>query len=274
MKRHTPAPRSKASLITSGFSRSSLRTKSYLLKVRRTDPCRHGCSSDAVGMEWDGSDIASSAQRHFLICFHACSSSWIALAQGKMLWPDTADHVCTLVEIRHSGHAHHRESTLKLCKIFSREHFIRRSGTTGYDRKKGITKAEQKANIAQFRASLLAECCWRNSDVSSTLRAFSHSLASSVERRLPRSTPLDSSPTEIRSHVEVEGCTKDSVGERDRSELARFERGIASMRLKFMQQVPKPVDGISNDQGERKVHTQQAYYRKRYHGSRFQLPRR
>ena len=39
----------------------------------------------------------------------------------------------------------------------------------------------------------------------------------------------------------VEDCAKDSVGERDRSKLARLERKVASMRLKFVQHVPEAM---------------------------------
>ncbi len=48
----------------------------------------------------------------------------------------------------------------------------------------------------------------------------------------------DTSPVEIGRNVKIEGRTKDSVGERDRGQLARLERGVGSMRLKFVQQVP------------------------------------
>ncbi len=64
---------------------------------------------------------------------------------------------------------------------------------------------------------------------------------SSLPRRLPRGNPLGASRIEIRRHAEVEGCTKNSVGERDRGELARLERRVGSMRLKFVHQVPQTV---------------------------------
>jgi hypothetical protein len=57
--------------------------------------------------------------------------------------------------------------------------------------------------------------------------------------RLPRGNPLGASRIEVRCDAEVEGCTKNSVGEWDRGELARLERGVGSMRLKLMQQVPE-----------------------------------
>ena len=46
----------------------------------------------------------------------------------------------------------------------------------------------------------------------------------------PRSNRLGMSPTKIRRQAQVDGCTTHSVGERDRGQLARLERGVGSMR--------------------------------------------
>src|SRR5258708_15043152 len=64
--------------------------------------------------------------------------------------------------------------------------------------------------------------------------------------RLPRGNPLGASRIEIRGHAEVEGCAKNSVGERNRGELSRLERDVGSMRLKFVQEVPQTVQRISD----------------------------
>jgi len=45
----------------------------------------------------------------------------------------------------------------------------------------------------------------------------------------------------IRRQAQVDGWTTHSVGERDRGQLARLERGVGSMRLKFVQRVPQTV---------------------------------
>ena len=71
--------------------------------------------------------------------------------------------------------------------------------------------------------------------------------------RLPRGNPLGESRIEMRRRAEVESCTKNSVGEWDRGELARLERGVGSMRLKFMQQIPQTVQGIPECQSERQA---------------------
>src|SRR5262249_28736584 len=69
---------------------------------------------------------------------------------------------------------------------------------------------------------------------------------------LPRCNPLAAAPIEIRRHAEIEGCTKNTVGQRDRGEPARFEHGVRSLRPKLMQQVSETVQGISSDQNEGK----------------------
>src|SRR5215469_9893220 len=91
--------------------------------------------------------------------------------------------------------------------------------------------------------------------------------------RLPRGIPFGASRIEITRHAEVEGCAKDSVGKRDRGQLARPKRGVGSVRLKFVQQVPHAVQGVSDNQGEGQTRAQQGYRDKRHDGSGFHLPR-
>ena len=63
---------------------------------------------------------ATRNQRHFLICFHAWTSYWIARALGKSEKPCVRSG-----RILHCSDAHHREASLQLGQIFPAEHFVR-----------------------------------------------------------------------------------------------------------------------------------------------------
>ena len=71
-------------------------------------------------------------QRHFRMCFHAWTSSWIALALGK--WPGPIrSTVGVLDRSLDGGHTHHRKPSLKLCQIISAQYLVWRSRTPRHD---------------------------------------------------------------------------------------------------------------------------------------------
>jgi hypothetical protein len=52
---------------------------------------------------------------------------------GEVPRLDATDHVCALVEILHSGHAHYGKSTLQFSQILLGENLVRWSRTPGHD---------------------------------------------------------------------------------------------------------------------------------------------
>src|SRR5215831_1350149 len=94
-----------------------------------------------------------------------------------------------------------------------------------------------------------------------------------TRRSPPRSIPLGAPLIEIRCHAEVEGRTKDSVGEGNCRQLTWLKRGADSMGLKFVQEVPQPMQRISDNQEERETHAQQAYHSEHSDDGRLHPPR-
>src|SRR5947207_2056735 len=95
----------------------------------------------------------------------------------------------------------------------------------------------------------------------------------SGQSRFPFGTPGVALLIEVCRHGEVENGTKDSIGEWDRGQLAGCEGG-GSVRMKFMQQVPGAVQGISGNEGEGQTHADQGYRDKDYDRRCFDPPGR